>query len=512
MVQGRNMCVEKGCKMMAKSQTVLIRADASAKIGTGHIMRCLVLADALRENGFETAFLTRPLEGNIDHKIVQNGFRTVSLVSDKIDAEIETVCEAIRSEGASMIVFDHYGIDAGYEKQVKEATGIRVMALDDMYKTHYCDIVLNQNIYADAGRYDGLVPLSCQRLCGVEYALLRKEFRTIADKERSVSRKGRFNLLVTLGGADPDNVTLKVMQALEKMKGIDFDVTVVVGAANPHLGAIREFADASGCRFDIVVNAANMAELMHEADAAVSAAGSTTIELLYMQVPMMLVVLADNQDAVAREMQRQGLGVNLGTARALDVETLTERIAEYLHTRIGREGKGQQPASPSIGNIEKVVKKMVCVIYVDYTFREATAKDMMAVFSLSNDPEVRKYSVNTAPIPLEDHRRWFEKRLSDTLSPFLVVAHGDTCLGQVRLDKKAEGYVFSISLSRALRGCGFSADIIGKSLQWLPEGSLAVAYIRHGNTASVKSFKSNGFIPVEAVSNHSEFLTLTRRV
>jgi UDP-2,4-diacetamido-2,4,6-trideoxy-beta-L-altropyranose hydrolase len=494
------------------SFTVLIRADASSTIGTGHVMRCLVLAEALKENGFEPVFLTKPLEGNIDHKIAENGFRLVSLVSDDAGAEIEEVCDAIRVTGAAMIVFDHYGIDAGYEKRVKDATGIRVMVFDDMYKPHHCDILLNQNMYADAARYDALVPPGCKRLCGVEYALLRKEFRTITKRDRSKAPEGRLNLLVTLGGADPGNVTLKVMEALEKVEGVTFNVTVVVGAVNPHLGAIRAFPSSSGCVFDIVVNASNMAELMNEADVAISAAGSTTIELLYMQVPMMLIVLADNQDAVAREMQRQGFGINLGTAKALHVETLTVQIADYLHARIGREGKGGQPALPSIGNIEKVVKKMVCGMYADYALREAAAEDMMAVFSLSNDAEVRKYSMNTAPIPLEDHRRWFEKRLSDTQSPFLVVAQGDTCLGQVRLDKKAEGYVFSISLSRALRGCGFAADIIGKSLQRLPEGSLAVAYIRHDNAASVKSFESNGFIPVEPVSNHSEFLTLTRRV
>ena len=284
---------------------VLVRADASSKIGTGHIMRCLVLAEAFQENGDDVVFLTRPLMGNMDQKITNSGFEVISLASDGIDAEMDEVAELIKSEAASMIVFDHYGIDAAYEKEIKKRTGVTVMSLDDTYEKHDCDIVLNHNISADATRYAGRVPAHCELRCGPHYTLLRGEFTSITPRARVINHE-KINVFVAMGGADHTNIALDVLQTLLRHPAMH--ATVVTTSVNRHLDALRDFA-AVQRRIALHVDATQIAERMNAADLAVITPSVIANEVIYLELPFIAVKTADNQQDMAEFLQRHDIAV-----------------------------------------------------------------------------------------------------------------------------------------------------------------------------------------------------------
>ena len=280
---------------------ILFRADSSSTIGTGHIMRDLVLAQQYKDS--HIIFATQDLKGNINGKI---DYKIVTLKSNALDELIEVVKE----HEIDMVVIDHYEIDWEFEKQLKEKAGVKILSFDDTYERHCCDFLLNQNIHAKQESYNGLVNQGCYLMCGLEYALIRKEFKDARNRCES-SEKGIKNILLTLGGADPDNTTLEILKHIEKMQICNIKITVVLGGSNPYINEIKSFVASSKMSIEIVIDAKNMAELMCSADIAISAAGSTTIELLYMRKPFFALAIADNQNIVYEALINKGLAWNV---------------------------------------------------------------------------------------------------------------------------------------------------------------------------------------------------------
>jgi UDP-2,4-diacetamido-2,4,6-trideoxy-beta-L-altropyranose hydrolase len=159
-------------------KNILFRADSSSTIGTGHIMRDLVLAEQFEDTNI--IFATQDLPGNINYKIEEKNYVIEILNSNNID-ELTNIIEKYSIE---MIIIDHYGIDHNYEKALKAITGVMIFVLDDTYEKHHCDILLNHNIYADSSRYKNLVPEYCKLRCGAKFTLLREEFKSEKTKQK----------------------------------------------------------------------------------------------------------------------------------------------------------------------------------------------------------------------------------------------------------------------------------------------------------------------------------------
>jgi len=203
-------------------------------------------------------------------------------------------------------VLDGYHFDGVYQRQVKEA-GNRLLVIDDMahLKHYYADIVLNQNLHAEQLRY--ACELDTCLLLGTRYVLLRREFLAWKERQREIPEVAR-RVLVTLGGGDPENNTLKVIQALREVGIPGLEATVVIGASNPHASVLEQAAKQSCIPIRMVRDTKNMPEIMAWADVAVSGGGSTAWELLFMGVPSLLLVVAENQRCIAEYVGNQGLG------------------------------------------------------------------------------------------------------------------------------------------------------------------------------------------------------------
>ena len=281
--------------------TVLIRADSSFEIGTGHIMRDLVLA----EREFAKArviFAVRDLPGHITHKIVEAGYETIELQSNGI----EELAEAAKRVGAKTIVIDHYGIGYEEERRLKELTGATLFVLDDTYNRHFCDILLNHNVFAEADRYEGLVPKTCEVRCGRSYMLIRKEFY----EAKRAAKRGRggspFRVFLAMGGADTAGLNLPVLRLLERFE--DIAVDVVTTRANARLRELLAYAEGRK-NVRVYVETSEMAKLLAKADLAIVTPSVTLNEVLFMEVPFIAIETASNQRMMSRYLQKAGLPV-----------------------------------------------------------------------------------------------------------------------------------------------------------------------------------------------------------
>lgn len=272
----------------ALCRNILIRADSSSQIGLGHIMRDIVLAQHYSDAVI--TFASRELEGNIMDRIPY----PVHILSSDDPEELLELTAALNID---MIVFDHYGIDARFERQIKEQTGVIVLSLDDTYQPHYCDILLNHNISADPQRYIGLVPPHCELRCGAEYTLIRDEFK----KEKETDREKIYDLFVSMGGSDPTNTTLDILKFLSD----SLEICVVTTSANPHLYELERYVQGKK-NITLQVNSDHVAKLLHQSHLAVITPSVMVHEVLFMDIPFIAIKTASNQDDMVQYLHKNG--------------------------------------------------------------------------------------------------------------------------------------------------------------------------------------------------------------
>lgn len=322
----------------ADHEGLLIRADASTQLGAGHAMRCFALAKAWQKSGGRvTVAMSEALPGMQD-RFRNQGIRVEHVSSEggsKEDAK-QTGALGLRI-GARWTVVDGYHFEAAYVRHLRDA-GQRVLLFDDYgcFGEYCSDVVLNQNLgareemYLQRSEYTKL-------LLGTDYALLRPEFLGIDRFHEPVRATNR--LLVCMGGSDAENVTEKAIQAVAQVGG-KMQTTVVVGSGNPHQEQLRGLAARlPGVR--IQHNPANMAELMCEADLAVSAAGSTCWELAYLGVPMIVTAIAKNQEKNAQALSERGAAINLGWHENASLTEISNSIGQLAGDVVRRRAMSQ---------------------------------------------------------------------------------------------------------------------------------------------------------------------------
>lgn len=318
---------------------VVIRADASVAIGTGHIMRCLTLAETLRERGAAVMFVCREVAGNCCDLIQGKGFEVSRLPGAEPFSAVRDagLTAAVMGASADWLIVDHYALDAEWERRLRQHAR-RIMVVDDLAdRPHDCDLLLDQNLFDDMElRYAGLTSPDCRLFLGPRYALLRDEFiaarRTLRKRDGSVRR-----LLLFFGGSDPTNETEKALQAVATPEFSALSIDVVVGAANPLGDRIQNIcAGLPNVIFHRQVT--HMAELMTRADLAVGAGGTATWERCFLGLPALTVVVADNQAKPAEAADRAGLTYLVGRSSDIDAPRLSEAFRRVLHQPLALAG------------------------------------------------------------------------------------------------------------------------------------------------------------------------------
>jgi len=298
--------------MKSQVKPLLIRTDASTQIGTGHLMRCLALAQAWQDTGGQVFFVMATKSPPLEARLHSEGIKVIHLPVQlgSLDDATQTA-DFARQVGAKWVVVDGYHFGADYQRAIKER-GLRLLFIDDSghAEHYYADLLLNQNIYAHGGLYQNREPYT-RLLLGTRYVLLRREFLKWRRWKRKIPEVAR-KILVTMGGSDPDNVTLKVIQALHQVEVDGLEAIVVVGGSNPHYKKMQSAIQGSRFPIRLESNATNMSELMVWADVAVSAGGTTVWELVFMRIPVIGLSRAEQEEILLEHSTKYGISVNLG--------------------------------------------------------------------------------------------------------------------------------------------------------------------------------------------------------
>lgn len=332
---------------------IVFRTDASLQIGTGHVMRCLTLADALQAAGGQCHFICRKHPGNLIAQIRQRGF-LVSVSPPAADAGItndrvvetqakyaawlgvDWIVDAAQTKvgvgvtAVDWLIVDHYALDARWEQALRPMCR-KLMVIDDLAdRPHDCDLLLDQNLGRNVRDYGQLVPEACTVLVGPHYALLRPEFAALRDE--SLRRRAipqLKHLLITMGGVDQGDATGKVLEALLGcLLPVDLRITVVMGLHAPWIARVQSLAKRMPQPTEVKVSVDNIAQLMADSDLAIGAAGSTSWERCCLGLPSIVVVQAANQQLIANAL------VLSGAAKALDINEGVEPICELIAEQV----------------------------------------------------------------------------------------------------------------------------------------------------------------------------------
>ncbi|WP_434580278.1 UDP-2,4-diacetamido-2,4,6-trideoxy-beta-L-altropyranose hydrolase [Pseudomonas sp. Z1-6] len=482
---------------------VLIRADASPSIGSGHIARCLTLARALRGQGAHVAFACRALAGHRLHALETEGFETFALPNfysgedpqQAIEsllpwqADIEALEQAlVDCSGFDWIIVDHYGLDHHWQTAARRLAP-RIMAVDDLAtRTYNVDLLLNQNLSATPTAYEGLLPDHCRTLLGPRYALLRDEFRCGAIEIKPKARR----VLVNFGGFDAAMQTHHAMLALADYH--DLEVDFVAGADNP-AWARMQLVVAGRPHWRLHSFVSHFHQLMMETDLFIGAGGGTSWERAAMGLPTICIAVSNNQQANSEVIATVGAHIYLGPRETVTVEQLRDAVGFVM----GNQGLRQSLARHSRRLVDGSGASRVAVALAGALLqvRPATQADARLLFEGRNAEAVRRVSLDDSFIDWDPHCQWLQASLVNPQRLLLVGETSDGPVGALRYDLQGSEAIVSIYLFETRLGLGWGRALLTRgeafsSAHW-PQLRSFTAQVLPGNQASLELFRQAGF-------------------
>ena len=307
--------------MKNDKKIIFIRVDSSTKIGYGHLIRCLALADTLKKS-FKINFICTNLNGNLISQICKKNFEVFRFntksqrINVKKDAEKTiSIIKKYRNK-KSLLILDSYILSQEWENRVRPYVK-RLIVIDDlMDRKHSCDLIIDQNLHTQMNSlYTKSVPKNCVKLLGPDYAILRNQF--IAQRKYAKIRSLPIkNILVSFGGTDNENHTLHALTSLKKLNS-DVNVNVVTGTANIGKKIIKNFCKKN-FNYNYFEQVENMAKLMQVADLCIGSSGTTTWERCCVGLPAIAIVASNDQKDIASAVSKNKCIINLGKIKKSD--------------------------------------------------------------------------------------------------------------------------------------------------------------------------------------------------
>ena len=497
------------------------RTDASHQIGTGHVMRCLTLAHALRERGAECRFICREHRGNLLERIREQGFAAVALPTETTEGEhpnpaaasalahaewlgtdwrsdAEATQKALGDTISDWLIVDHYALDHHWESALRPHCR-KILVIDDLAdRNHDCDLLLDQNLVADQERrYNGKLPDHCARLLGPQYALLQPQYAEL--HPRTPPREGPIRrILVYFGGADRDNLTGLVLSAFLSMQRKDITLDVVINSDAPHADAIRE--QVQGVQQVMLhTHRPSLAPLMVQADLAIGAAGTTSWERCSLGLPSLVITLAENQRPIAAELERQGVIRWLGHKDEVNNESLVDALADLTRHGLAPEWSARCQQWIDGKGTERVCLLLQLNQNTPLRARLARLDDEALILRWANDPLVRKNAFTAEKIDPDTHRAWFYKRLRDleNCRLYIVETEAGLLVGQVRFERSRGAWEVHYAMDVRCRGRGIGVSMLNtavKTFRCLYPLETLFGRVKPENSASCKIFTSLGFV------------------
>jgi UDP-2,4-diacetamido-2,4,6-trideoxy-beta-L-altropyranose hydrolase len=497
---------------------LLLRADADPAHGTGHVMRCLALAEVWQQHGGRATLLSFRLNPVLCRQIEAHGIglKEIPLTypgSEDLRATCAALEEVCRDEAElPWVVLDGYRFDTIYQSLLRSA-GCRLMVIDDTAHLfrYDADIILNHALSAQQFAYtcspDTLL------LLGPRFALLRSEFQRWQGVPRHCPEVAR-NILVTLGDTDADNASLKIIEALEQVPTPHVEVRVVVGPLNRYLTQLQSRMVSVSSRVHLQTNVTDIASLMGWADLAVAGAGMTSWELAFMKVPTLLLTLSEKQSEVAQALDEFGAARSLGSPTDLDRNQLTETISRLIHDKSARRQMSENSQVVVDGRgAQRALDVMLCASSeASPQLRAATQEDALLLWQWANEAATRRNSFTAEPISWLSHKAWYAAKLTSPDTRLWILELQKVPVGQIRYDRTDSGTArISFSIAPAYRGMGLGTQLLSLSAdrasrELKVETVEAITFPE--NRASNHAFLKAGFDVVEEryVAGHRCFI------
>ena len=484
---------------------IIFRVDASHWVGTGHVMRCLALADAFLLSGWIVSFACLPQQGDMIAYIKSRGYKVINLSSSGFglvpahDSDYLSWLQRSVEDDASdfinkidttdLVITDHYAIDFPWQFKIEKEFGCKIVAIDDLARHHYADCIIDQTL----GRTSKEYASSAVTLVGADYALLAPSYSQ--QRSKALARLSPHTIprvLVFMGGVDVPNSTLRVLQSLVGAVAANF--TVVIGPRATHFHQVSEWcADHDGVTH--IDFTENFAALMLEHDVAIGAPGTTSWERACLGLPSIVIPIAENQKMIAEQLVKSGaaISVNLNEIDNKIVgafQALLKNWDEYYRANLRLcDGKGARRVAISLQ--QQFETSVIC----DFELTLASIADIEMVYDWQCHSETRKYALDPSTPTWSAHIAWMEKKLVSNDDYFYILKnrHNWKSAGVLRLDKAAEqNYTVSIYVApdQYGQGAGSAALMLADLIH--PDVTLH-ATVLGDNTASQIIFEKQNY-------------------
>ena len=353
----------------------IFRTDASIKIGSGHVQRCLTLANELTKEGIRVEFFCRNLISNMKSFIIAKGFKVnesffelstknqspnnskTPELDEKLDQLKDvSILKSLIKKKISIVIIDHYEIDFKWETAIRPFVN-SIFVIDDLAnRKHECDFILDQNRFEDENAYDNLIPSRAIKLFGPKYALLRNEF-LVERKKGLVKRNKIKRIFVFFSGVDEPGLTILALQALIYKKFNHLIIDVVVGSQNPNMDKIKAITKTYK-NMNLYVQVDNIAKIMKKADLAIGSGGVNAWERICLKLPSIVIEMADNQSNLISKLDRYNVinflghkdNITLNKLRNCIINVITDGNYNSEFSKVRCDGMGSSRVFKKIYN------------------------------------------------------------------------------------------------------------------------------------------------------------------
>ena len=495
----------------------IFRTDASQQIGSGHVMRCITLAEELRDLGMVAEFVTRDYPGNLNEYIKGKGFKVYLLPDPILLGETSALdgyeqwlgikqvtdagdtIQAIASQQPDWLIVDHYALDQKWESKLRPHVG-KIMVIDDLAnREHDCDLLLDQNYINDKSRYDSLLSPDTIKLLGPKYSLLRKEF--IVDHAYNLRNYGIINrVFVFFGGADPSNMTSVALQVLLRPELKYLLVDVVIGSANKYKSEIQGLV-AKHPNAELHIQIENIADLMKQADVALGAGGSTTWERMAVGLPSIVVTIASNQIAFTRDLDRDGYINWIGGVDQVNDSTMYKALQELIDNpyQICEQSQKCQGLFDGTGTQAIINLLTVGPDVNSFVVKRATSSDSLLFWYWAKNLNVGENTFNAQVMEWDEYKIYFNKLLNDNNIVLLLIESNFGIMGQVCFNYSDLHYKADYSVIKQF--CEFNLDraMLIKAISYLKARQYFFLNTKEQRTYSSETPKS--LCSIDALSN-----------
>ncbi|WP_247267715.1 MULTISPECIES: UDP-2,4-diacetamido-2,4,6-trideoxy-beta-L-altropyranose hydrolase [Pseudomonas] len=482
---------------------VLIRADASPTIGSGHIARGLTLARVLRKQGSHVAFACRRLPGHRLDALAAEGFETFALPDFYPDedpqqaiesmlpwqADIEELDALLAGHAAfDWIIADHYGLDHHWQTAARRWAP-RIAAVDDLATRRYSvDLLLNQNLSGLSANYAPLLPEGCRTLLGPRYAMLREEFVCPAIAIKPKARR----VLVNFGGFDAAMQTHHAMLALKDFAELEVDF--VAGADNPAWAQMQALA-ATRPHWRLHSFVSDFQQRMTAADLFIGAGGGTSWERAALGLPTICIAVSNNQQANGEVMAAAGAHVFMGAREQVSVEQLRDAIGFVVDNVYLRQSLAER--SRQLVDGRGALRVAAALAGAVLKLRLATLDDAQLLFDGRNAEAVRRWSLDAGAIEWPQHLNWLNASLRNPQRLLLIAEADDGAVGVLRYDLRGFEAEVSLYLLEGRLGLGWGRALLARGEAFVrehwPQMTVITAQVLPGNRPSLNVFRDAGF-------------------